>query len=975
MPGPAVPPPPAPAPAPAAPATPPPVVTKTANKATFVDGTGQLFQVDASEAKAAEAMGLRPAALSETIQAEKNIAADSAIGKLIAGATGAVPLLSTALVKGAEHFGETPEDVAEAVSHSVRSNQGTHYTGMALGMLAPVGAARVAGALRGAAGATALARAGTEGAALGAEAVAGGAEAAAAGGTSLAATGASSALATIAKGAARVGLEGAAFGGAAGVDETVLGDPYANGQAILAGGLKSAGWGLLLGGVLGGAAAGAGRLLSRAGGRAGGREAGSLSEVMADAERVAAAPEKAFAEEGGAAAAKETAAAEAKMEAVAQKAGVRPDDMRAALQEAQTAATETATTGTIKEADGAADVVLKKIFGSNKDAYEAASAIWKDRLNSMAVQEARLDANAGRLVDAGNAALRAEKTMQKIAFGEAKAEQMAKLVDPAKWESVQNEAFNVLQEARGTINHLESMASKGGGEGSVKTVAKFLEDAEAKAEALTKATDKAAAVKEYFVSLDSLKRAVGKEAQFGKTPVGISYAARQFDGLYENMRVMLEHEGTWGKAGAAQREINASTAEALSTYQKFKRDFVHEYGAEVGRPTFEFRSDAAKSHLTNVLEFAERDKARGLADWTEGLERRLNAVEKHYGLTAAEQAEFKQGREALQKLRDTLGEASKDASTISKIRAMQAEERAGAIGGTLGMLGSVFTQPISTVARLGELKVVLGSVSERMQAAAKTIVGTSEGAATAGAPYRGLQAGASADARATASASTGPFTKRRELATAAIERVRDLSQNPTALASKITQATERYDRHAPQTSAAMAATMGRGVGYLAAHLPKGGPTQPSLQPLAQKPRYSDTEINEFLDRYTGVQDPLSLLADMESGKVSRAKVEAVREVYPEVFQKLQAQIGIMAAAQEKPMSWERTKMLAVVFGVPTHPAFDPSFIAAVQAPMQAATGEAGSPAQPSSTSRYSARPMDTKPAEYQSPTERMAVSP
>jgi hypothetical protein len=986
------PPPPAPA---AIPPTPPPAVTHTAVKETFVDDQGKLRQVDPSERRGALAMGLRPASLAETIQAEKNIAADSAIGKVIAGATGAVPGLTTALVKGAGLYGESSEDAAEAVAHSIRTNEGTHYTGMAASLLIPVGAARLAGVARGAAGATSLARAGAEaaalgGEALGAEAIVGGAEAAtAAGETALAATRVGRGLQAARSAALRVGAEGAAFAGAAGADETVLGDPNANGEAVVAGAGRSALWGGILGLSLGGAAGFLGGALGR-----GARGAsGSLSEAMADAERVGAAPEKAFAP-GSAAAAKETAAYEARIEATAQRSGVRSEELRAALHEAESAATtatenvveraetstatstgKTVTEGTIKEANSAADDVLKRIFGKNEDAYQAASAIWKERLNSLAVQEGRLDANAAKLVEAGNAALRAENAMQKVAFGEAKAEQMAKLVDPAKWEAAQNSAFSMLQDARAVTSELEGLATKGGSELGVSRVGKALTDAEAKAEALLRATDKGAALRDYFVSLDAVKRTVGKAAEFGKSAVGLSEGAREFEKLYERLRVGMESEAVWGKAGAAQREINAATAEALSTYKKFSRDFVHEYGAEAGRPTFEFRSDAAKSHLSNVLEFAERDKSRGIADWSEGLERRLNAVEKHYGLTPAERAEFGQGREALKKLRETLGEATKDASTISKIRSLQAEERAGAMGGTLGMIGSVFTQPISTVARMGELKVVLNSVTERMTSAAKNIVEKTAGSTTTATreASTAVHYGRAAEEATSASVSaTESLTKRREFAVEAMSKVRDMSANPTALAGKISQAISRYDNHAPQTSAAMAATMGRGVGYLASKIPPGGPTQPSLQPLTQKARYSDTEVRDFMDRYSGVQDPLSLLDDMESGRVSRAKVEAVREVYPDLFRKIQTNIGIMAAAQEKPLSWERTKMLAIVFGVPTHPAFDPSFIAAVQAPMQG-SAPPSIPAQPSATSRYSARPMNVKPAEYQSPTERMAV--
>src|SRR6478736_2971719 len=89
----------------AAPA-PAPETTHTAVKETFVDGAGNLYQVDQAQAGQMKAMGLRPASLDETIQAEHNKIGASAVGKVIAATTGAVPGLSTALVKGAELYGE-----------------------------------------------------------------------------------------------------------------------------------------------------------------------------------------------------------------------------------------------------------------------------------------------------------------------------------------------------------------------------------------------------------------------------------------------------------------------------------------------------------------------------------------------------------------------------------------------------------------------------------------------------------------------------------------------------------------------------------------------------------------------------------------------------------------------------------------------------------------------------------------------------
>lgn len=111
---------------------------------------------------------------------------------------------------------------------------------------------------------------------------------------------------------------------------------------------------------------------------------------------------------------------------------------------------------------------------------------------------------------------------------------------------------------------------------------------------------------------------------------------------------------------------------------------------------------------------------------------------------------------------------------------------------------------------------------------------------------------------------------------------------------------------------------------------------------------SDTEMSAYMKYAEGVKDPLSLIKDMRKRQIDAEKVDAVKQVFPKLFAKIQEEvIQQIAAMQAKPkgkkkkdLSYDQKTQLYLLFGVPADGTFDPKFIAGVQQTYKSANNPA-----------------------------------
>ncbi len=928
-----------------------PEVVQTPVTVQVVSPSGEAGTVPLANLDAAKAAGFTELALSQQIaaatgeaEAQKLSGPVGGLAALTAGAGDTATLgLSNLAASGLARLTEGPEGQAEIAHANQRLEDvrpGMRGLGQAAGMLIP----SPVGLLGGAAG-------------KGAQAVVG--------------TGAAGIAARAAQGAAtwsaRMGAEMAAYGAGEELTEAALGnDLDAAGEKMLAGAGRGLLVGMATGGLLGGAggagSAAWGKLTRRLAGRAEPAAEGLAGASAAHpepltgaevADRASKVPESAVSaigetKSGLAAAANDVA----NLEAGAAKAGVSTGEAEAAIGEAKAAVDASGATGSA--ADQLALKYVTRAAKGDRAKAEALMAVWRDRELAHAKGLTRMEELTRSVSkDLDIALQKGERTIQTSAYGEAKAEQMAHLVDGTKFREAQRSAFGVVQDVRSVLEDLKARPTHGGA-ANLKKLEAMVEETEQKLEgnmapsAPTRrglenphlgpmraeaAPSNPQGVRDMFIAIDDLKRAVGKEAKFGKSPIGLSPAGHEFDALYHRIRPTLEDEAVWGAAGTAQREINAADTKAFGTLQNFSRDFTTQFDSEAGRPIYRANPASVQSFLSDS-NLARADLRKEAAErFISGLRGRMNAVEKHLKLPAAEKANLTEARAALDRFESSLGKASQEAATIAKIQEMQKAESLHAmsaahavpvIGGALNLAAQANSSPLATITRMAEIKASVDKMTKALDHGIGRVVGASEkGSADVSRAIR--------DARVVGAQRETTEAVTRAEAARMVGVVQESAANPGGVVDKVTRALGDMHTVAPQTATAMAITASRAIAYLGTVAPKGRTNAPSLQPLAEERRYNASELDVFAERLRAIEDPLTVLDDVAAGTISRPAIEAVRAVYPKLFREIQVKVAVACAASPKPIAWERQKSLAILLGVPTDATLDPGFVARTQA--------------------------------------------
>ncbi len=124
--------------------------------------------------------------------------------------------------------------------------------------------------------------------------------------------------------------------------------------------------------------------------------------------------------------------------------------------------------------------------------------------------------------------------------------------------------------------------------------------------------------------------------------------------------------------------------------------------------------------------------------------------------------------------------------------------------------------------------------------------------------------------------------------------------------------------------------------YLVGKLPKPLTRErSSLTPLLEAKRIPRSEKVKWLEIAQAIDDPVgSIVRDAAKGRVSRVKLEAVKEVYPDLFQDWadRVEMAVAQAAQNgTPLPYRRRVFLSLTFGFNGDRSLEPDFLADIQA--------------------------------------------
>ncbi len=584
-----------------------------------------------------------------------------------------------------------------------------------------------------------------------------------------------------------------------------------------------------------------------------------------------------------------------------------------ALERAERAALDEGGGVAARENSVVADAVAKKIIGQVDDPHtaEVLTKAWKEGPKAFAKHDELLGDASRKIVTDLDGAIEAGRIVDRASFGESKSNHIRKLVPVENLKAAQAMAMNVWSETSKVIEGLEAQTMKGGAEGSVKRLRKWLDDF---GDMSDKGQWKDPA--ELFDKIDDFKRRVGKEAGFGRGVHGREEATNAFNALYENtLRPALENEATWGPAAVAQREVNLATSNMIDTGQKFSQKFTTQYGSEAvtGAPLYIADSAKVNGFVHGLTSPANDTTAKMAADYVTNRGNFLEAVSKNYALDTVAKTAVKNELAALKSMSETIAKTGSDVSQINQLKQIMAEEKGHAIHGIIGMALDAVSRPGLTLARLAELEATknraLAKIDSSLQSIKSAINGTGERRKPGLLP-----------------STPDTYEKRRAAVLAAASKPDDLHAHISGAASPVGPS-------APATAMAFQRAGLRTVQYLMSELPKPQPRAGSLTPKLDAEQWtaSDQQKSQFDRKFDAATHPTDMLDRVANGTITAQHVEAMQATRPAMLAHQREKLQSVLDAQTKPVPTHMQGPIKTFLGIPQ---MDPGLQKFMQAPPQ-----------------------------------------
>jgi len=166
----------------------------------------------------------------------------------------------------------------------------------------------------------------------------------------------------------------------------------------------------------------------------------------------------------------------------------------------------------------------------------------------------------------------------------------------------------------------------------------------------------------------------------------------------------------------------------------------------------------------------------------------------------------------------------------------------------------------------------------------------------------------------------------RDATVRVMNEVASASSNPSAVANVVASRIDGIAEHAPELSSAISTHTAKANDFLASKLPANMHDSGSLTPHLDKPRISESDAAKFNRYLTAVKNPMTVVDDLRSGRLTREGVEAVKTVYPNIYTDMRNQvIEQLSTAKQAPAYYKRIQ-LGILFDLPTDASMKPTFI-------------------------------------------------
>jgi hypothetical protein len=160
------------------------------------------------------------------------------------------------------------------------------------------------------------------------------------------------------------------------------------------------------------------------------------------------------------------------------------------------------------------------------------------------------------------------------------------------------------------------------------------------------------------------------------------------------------------------------------------------------------------------------------------------------------------------------------------------------------------------------------------------------------------------------------------------QEIANLVEDPEALVNRVSQSTKNVGGIDPKLQDSVVKKTIQAAQFLYSKAPK----PPMMLPLdsQKKWRPTDSDIAKWNRYARAVQNPTGIIRDMSAGTLTAEGVEAVKSVYPEIYQKISQTALSMAAGKEDKISYRDKLMLSLLLGQPLTRSLNPQSIQMLQ---------------------------------------------
>ena len=159
------------------------------------------------------------------------------------------------------------------------------------------------------------------------------------------------------------------------------------------------------------------------------------------------------------------------------------------------------------------------------------------------------------------------------------------------------------------------------------------------------------------------------------------------------------------------------------------------------------------------------------------------------------------------------------------------------------------------------------------------------------------------------------------------ERLSQIVSNPVEFSEKISNSSLMLTGAAPETANALTTTALSAVNFLHEKMPKDPTAGTSL--FNRKWQPSSLELAKFERYLAAVENPMSVLEDLEAGQLTREGVEALQSVYPDIYTRIQ-QKAVDEISENPDISYNKRIQVGLLLNIPADATLLPQNIMGLQ---------------------------------------------